>query len=185
MSQILRTARLLAAEHPGAVLVCPVCGGALKGGNLERHLAKLHPDAIDPTDELSWHGLGFHRGRLWVDDDELRLRRTGGLRRRRLAGIDRITAGATIKSQADPIMATYDDVNAAGIDHRAGGYLRAHSGRRSITVRCRSGSPFRKVWTGWEQGGQRRRWDITLAPGDFAALQYALTRIGPLRLRDR
>lgn len=38
-------ARSLAAAHPDAALPCPRCAGAVKGVNLDRHLAKVHPDA--------------------------------------------------------------------------------------------------------------------------------------------
>ncbi len=39
-------ARRLAAQHPHAMLPCPLCGVTLKAENLERHIAKTHPDFV-------------------------------------------------------------------------------------------------------------------------------------------
>jgi hypothetical protein len=56
----------------------------------------------------------------------------------------------------------------------AGTYLAIGSGRRGVVVGSPTATGLRKHWTGWEKGPVRRRWDITLDPGDAVALEYAL-----------
>jgi len=59
---------------------------------------------------------------------------------------------------------------------RGGAYLRIVAGWSSITVGCEQVSGLGRYWNprAWRQGGDRRRWDITLDPISFATLQYGL-----------
>lgn len=87
---------------------------------------------------------------------------------------------------------------------RVGPYLRFVAGWSSITVGCvsfggsaspwaatfkanraKSASGLGRYWnsSAWREGGKRRRWDITLDPGAFAALQYGLVVRGVLSPR--
>jgi len=58
MAQIEHPAAQLAAAHPESVLPCPLCAATVKGANLDRHLAKVHPgEALDgQSAERSWSG---------------------------------------------------------------------------------------------------------------------------------
>lgn len=48
--------RRLAAERPDGPVPCPVCVAAVKGANLERHLAKVHQDSSGGADGSRWGG---------------------------------------------------------------------------------------------------------------------------------
>jgi hypothetical protein len=122
------------------------------------------------------------RARLTLTDGGARLRHTLGLRRRNIGPVQRLETGAAYKVVPAPGTAGYHDVY-AGVDQRAGSYLRLRGRRNSITVRSRN-SQLRTSWTGWHPAKRRRRWDITLTDGDFAALQYSLAEPGLLRPRD-
>ncbi len=55
----LPIARSLAAANPQAMLPCPLCAAALHGENMEKHLAKAHPEAEHGSPEpevLVWVG---------------------------------------------------------------------------------------------------------------------------------
>jgi hypothetical protein len=121
------------------------------------------------------------RARLTLADGGARLRHTLGLRRRNIGPVQRLESGSAYKVVPAAGTSGYDDVY-AGTDQRAGSYLRLRGRRRSITVRTRN-SQLRKSWTGWHPAPRRRRWDVTLADGDFAALQYALAEQGLLSPR--
>lgn len=50
-------ARRLAAARPDAPVPCPACAAGVKGANLARHLAKVHPGVADPgAGTTSWSG---------------------------------------------------------------------------------------------------------------------------------
>lgn len=216
----------LAAARPEAKLPCPRCGDAVKGANLERHLAKAHPGAGDPptwwrgpeqvtarrlmvvgavvavagialatqiTAEavglalggagalavvvggLATYGIGRFPGRLRVDEGGVVLRHGFGLGRRHLPGVDSVVLGRSIVEKTDPSSGPYVE--------RSGTYLRLQSGRRAVVVRCRGAGELRATWTGWQQGPERQRADITISPADLAALQYALWDLGVLEPR--
>ena len=67
-----------------------------------------------------------------------------------------------------------------GYDEHVGTYLRLGTGFGAITVGCPSSTKVRTHWEGWAPGGQRTRWDITLAPAAFVAFQYDLAERGVL-----
>lgn len=48
--------RRLAAERPDGPVPCPVCVAAVKGANLERHLAKVHQGGPDGAHGSRWGG---------------------------------------------------------------------------------------------------------------------------------
>lgn len=41
------TARALAVAHPAATLPCPICAVSVKAANLDVHLGRVHPGAVD------------------------------------------------------------------------------------------------------------------------------------------
>ncbi|HWI43828.1 MAG TPA: hypothetical protein VNS81_09415 [Nocardioides sp.] len=51
----LERARRLAGEQPEGPVPCPVCAAEVKGGNLDRHLAKVHEGDGDAHDSR-WSG---------------------------------------------------------------------------------------------------------------------------------
>ncbi len=64
-----------------------------------------------------------------------------------------------------------------------GAYLRVAHGRRAVVIGCADATDVRTHWTGWQPGKRRKVWDVTLAPGPFVALQYALADAGQLTAR--
>lgn len=127
-------------------------------------------------------GVPMFRGRLSVKGDGFVLSHTLGLRRRRLARVDRIEAGSAYDVRT---INAGGDATSGGprIEEPAGIYVELCSGRRYITVRCKQNTGFRKTWVGWEQAGRSRRWHIILYPADFVSLQYTLVDLGLLTLR--
>ncbi|MDQ3989125.1 MAG: hypothetical protein M3291_08005 [Actinomycetota bacterium] len=123
------------------------------------------------------------RGRLSVQGESLVLSHTLGLRRRRLARVDRVETGSAYDVRSSS--SGGDGTGGQTTEEPVGMYLKLHGGRRHITVRCKQSAGFRKTWTGWEQAARSRRWHITLAPADFVALQYILSELGILTLRTR
>lgn len=175
-------ARRIALQHPGATLGCPACDASLTASNLDRHLGKVHPDVLSPA-PTAWRGVGrVFRGHLALRDGHLELRRPLGLDRR-VALPAAVTVGGARTTRADVIDVSLDVPTPRMHEERAGVYLQVGTGRRSIAVRCPSGGGVRRHWSGWQQGPRRRRWHITLAAPDFAALQYALAEVGMLQLR--
>ena len=222
----LERARRLAAQLPGSAVPCPVCVAAVKGANLERHLAKTHgggatahescwrgPERVgsrrllalgllvgvatlvrvvvsgEQRDVVVLGGIGFAAvtviiwaavgwgaplfpGRLRMDERGALLRHSLGLGRRRLARIDRLVLGSAWESR--PAGSSGSDDTYESADVRVGTYLELGSGRRAITVHCRTAGSIRSTWSGWEQGKRRKRIDITLDRAEFVALQLAL-----------
>lgn len=182
MAEILRIAGELAAARPGALLPCPVCAAAVRAANLDHHLRRQHPGAEPGT---SWAGTDWRGGRLTGEGHGLSLRRWAGLSRSAVAVPRRVVVGSLTRSRPDPAMTSYaDDINVPYVTERAGTYLQIDGAEgQSIVVACRKPGPVRKVWDGWTQGPARRRRQITLADGDFVALQYLLAGRGLLRPR--
>lgn len=184
MSRIRRAARYLAARNPALLMACPCCAATVIGAALDRHLDHVHPDDLDPADEMRWRAIGLGLTRLTVESGEFHLRQLAGLRHRRIAVVERVTVGPIVGWRPDPTLVSYtDDFDERGSDRRVGAYLRIDGGGEAITVHSRSAGQLRTVWTGWYEGKAVRRADLTLAAGDFVALQYLLHEIGPLRLR--
>jgi hypothetical protein len=50
VSEAVRHARELAAQHPGSRLSCPTCAAVVNAGNLDRHLAE-HPMNVPGSDQ--------------------------------------------------------------------------------------------------------------------------------------
>lgn len=229
-------ARRLAAARPDAQVPCPVCAAGVKGLNLERHLAKVHPGPAVVADPARWSGperVGSRRllalgllvavaagayavasgeqddrvilggiaaaavpsivwavvaggaplfpGRLRVDGRGALLRHSFGLGRRRLRTLDRVVLGSAWERR--PAGDTGGEDSDGSVDARVGVYLQLGSGRRRITVHCRTGGAMRTTWAGWEQGPKRRRLDITLDRAEFVALQLALWDLDLLTAR--
>lgn len=223
----LERARRLAARLPETAVPCPLCAAAVKGANLERHLARTHDDHDVPPHASRWRGaervssrwlaaLGLlvgtaavvvtlasqeqrdavilggiavasvtviiwsavawgvplFPGRLRVDERGALLRHSLGLGRRRLVVIDRVVLGSAWESR--PTGSSGSDETYESANVRIGTYLQLCSGRRTITVHCRTGGSIRSTWSGWEQGRRRKRLDITLDRTSFVALQLAL-----------
>lgn len=176
------TARRLAQQHPDATLGCPGCDASVKASNLDHHLGKVHPGLPSPA-PTAWRGVGrLFRSHLALRDGRLELHRPLG-RDRRVALPADVTLGGARATRADVIDVGLDLPNPGTHEERAGVYLQVGTGRRSIAVRCPSGGGVRRHWSGWQQGPRRRRWHITLAAAEFAALQYALAEVGMLQLR--
>lgn len=225
----LERARRLADVLPDAAVPCPVCVAAVKGANLERHLARTHRDLVeaDAAHPSRWRGrervgsrwllvlvflvvaaaagpmvlsgeqddrviLGgiaaiavatilwaavawgapLLPGRLRVDRDGAVLRHSFGLGRRHLPEIERVVLGSAWASR--PAGSSGNDDTYESVDVRVGAYLQLRSGRRRITVHCPVAGSVRSTWSGWEQGGRRKRFDITVDRRAFVALQLAL-----------
>lgn len=206
---------------------CPLCVAAVKGANLDRHLARTHAGDEAPPHPSRWRGaervgsrrllvlgllvgtasvvvtltsgeqrdavvlggIGFAAvaviiwwavawgaplfpGRLRVDERGALLRHSFGLGRRRLDVIDRLVLGSAWESR--PTGSSGSDDSYESVDVRVGSYLQLRSGRRSITVHCRTAGSVRTTWSGWEQGKRRKRLDITVDRTAFVALQLAL-----------
>ncbi len=117
------------------------------------------------------------RARVVVTDREVVLRHRLGTGTVRVALPARIESGALVRQVGGG-----DGEGGGGPAHdeRVGSYLRIASGRRAITVGCSRGTRERKHWEGWVPGPARRRWDVTMEPVDFVALQYALASAGAL-----
>lgn len=49
LSSTVAIARSLAAAHPSATLPCPACEAIVNAGNLDRHLGKVHPTALQES----------------------------------------------------------------------------------------------------------------------------------------
>jgi len=122
MTIAVATAISLAAEHPSALLPCPVCAAGLKGENLERHLHATHgTDAAGAPASRELHP------RLRIEPDALVVHRRLGLGRRRVAlpatveigGLAASVPSAGTTSYADDYNVPYDDDDVA-----AGTYLR-------------------------------------------------------------
>lgn len=230
-------ARRLAAARPDAPVPCPACAAGVKGANLERHLAKVHPagsgggadvarwsgpervgsrrlllvavlavvacaafwmTADEPDDRvllgaagllavalIVWGAVGWGAplfpGRLRVDHRGALLRHSFGLGRRRLGAVDRVVIGGAREGRPAAVQGWDDGYESA--DARVGVYLQLCSGRRRITVHCRTAGAVRSTWNGWQQGAQRRSLDITLDRAEFVALQLALWDLGVLTVR--
>jgi len=54
---MIATARDLARRHPRAKLACPICATSLAAENLDKHLAKVHPGALDVA--APWRGKDY------------------------------------------------------------------------------------------------------------------------------
>lgn len=67
---------------------------------------------------------------------------------------------------------------------RVGTYLRLANGRKALTLGCPHHTGLRKHWAGWQQGKQRRQWDITVDPPAFVSFQYAMATYGALTPRS-
>lgn len=117
-------------------------------------------------------GVPLFPGSLRVDARGAVLRHSFGLGRRRLAAIDRVVLGSAWESR--PAGSSGSEETYESTDVRTGTYLQLCSGRRTITVHCRTGGSIRSTWSGWEQGERRKRLDITLDRTAFVALQLAL-----------
>ena len=120
---------------------------------------------------VAW-GAPLFPGRLRVDERGALLRHSFGLGRRRLDVIDRLVLGSAWESR--PTGSSGSDDSYESVDVRVGSYLQLRSGRRSITVHCRTAGSVRTTWSGWEQGKRRKRLDITVDRTAFVALQLAL-----------
>jgi hypothetical protein len=168
------------------MLPCPVCAGSVKGENLEKHLAKVHPGAAPPASP--WRGkgaLGLFPCSLAIGD-ALVLRHTLGLAERVLSFPASVEAGSLWTSQGDATMSSYgDDINVAHTDVKAGRYIRVQCPRSriGITVGCRGGVPLAGHWTGWTQGERRRSADLVIARDAMVAFEYALVERGLLKPR--
>jgi hypothetical protein len=172
----LTIARRLAAEHPGARLPCPACAVSVNAGNLDRHLAGVHPGfaAAAPP----WRGTGFFPVSLTFTDDALVLRHRLGLSRRAVALPCRLEVGPLVAWRLDPVMSSYaDDTNVAGEHVRAGRYLRL-VGEAAITIGCRQATQFHAHWDRAQlhDGAPRRRCDLILPRVALVALEYELAR---------
>lgn len=53
----------------------------------------------------------------------------------------------------------------------------------SLVIGTPTGTGLRQHWMGWQQGSVRRRWDLTLSPGDMVSLEYVLHERGLLTPR--
>jgi hypothetical protein len=161
-----------------AVVVCAVVWGT--SGEPDDRLVLgtvgLLAVALVVWGAVGW-GAPLFPGRLRVDERGALLRHTYGLGRRRLASLDRVVLGGAWEGRpaGGAGSETYETV-----DVRVGVYLQLCSGRRRITVHCRTGGLVRRTWTGWEQGARRRSLDITLDRAEFVALQLALWELGHL-----
>jgi hypothetical protein len=129
---------------------------------------------------VGW-GAPLFPGRLRVDERGALLRHSFGLGRRRLRSIDRVVLGSAWESRPAGNSGADDSYESA--DVRVGAYLQLCSGRRRITVHCRTGGGVRTTWAGWEQGRRRKGLDITLDRARFVALQLALWDLGVLTVR--
>jgi len=120
------------------------------------------------------------RARVAVTRREVVLRHRWGTGIVRVALPARLESGSLIRRVGGE---SGDETGSGGgpaYDERVGSYLRVGHGRHAITVGCPSGTRVRKHWHGWAPGPARRRWDITLAPAEFVAFQYALAAAGVL-----
>lgn len=231
----LERARRLADVLPDAAVPCPVCVAAVKGANLERHLARTHADgaetaaahgsrwrgrervgsrwllglaflvavaaaaftvlsgeqddrvilggiAVPAVATIIWAavawGAPLFPGRLRVDQDGAVLRHSFGLGRRRLSRVERVVIGSAWESR--PAGNSGNDDTYESVDVRVGAYLQLCAGRRRITVHCPVAGSLRSTCSGWEQGGRRKRMDITLDRTAFVALQLALWELDVL-----
>lgn len=119
------------------------------------------------------------RARVAVTDREVVLRHRWGTGIVRVALPARVETGALVRRVGASGGGEGGDVSDAH-DERVGTYLRVGAGRRAVTVGCPSGTRVRSHWSGWVSGPARRREDVTLAPADFVAFQYALAAAGVL-----
>lgn len=125
------------------------------------------------------------RAAVTVTNREVVLRHRYGTGTVRVALPARLEAGTLIRHhRASGGGEGSGDVTVA-YDERVGSYLRIADRHRAITVGCPNGTRVRKHWEGWVPGPTRRRWDITMEPVDFVALQYALASVGVLGVRPR
>jgi hypothetical protein len=179
------TAASLAAQHPSALLPCPICAASLKGENLERHLHKTHAEGTAPvgngvspaTDQI------FH-SRLRLEPGTLVLRRRFMLGRRRISLPASVEIGGLTKSVPSAGMTSYaDDFNVPHDDVAAGTYLRLSAAGSAVIIGCSQNTAVRKHWSGWKPGPRRRSTHLRLDPPSFVALQYALAESGTLTLR--
>lgn len=171
-------ARHLATEHPEAIVACPGCDAGVKGENLARHLEKTHPSLEGHT---RWRGLGWLDGELALEANALVLRRF--LRFTRTVSLpSALAVGPARVSRADVIDTSLGIANPLHHDERAGTCLHVGGDRGAIVVRCTSGGGARRHWRGWRQAAGTRSWHITLAAGDFAALQHVLASFGMLAI---
>jgi hypothetical protein len=173
-------ARHHAATWPDTLVGCPGCGVAVKGANLEGHIAKQHPTLGDGA-PAAWQGVGFWRGRLALEGEDLVLRRLL-LPARRVTLPAPVAIGSARIGRPEFISASTGAVHAPTVYESAGACL--HVGdRRTLVVRCKSGGDVRRVWRGWSQARRTTRWHITLDAPSFAALQYLLAARGMLAVR--
>ncbi|HWJ08427.1 MAG TPA: hypothetical protein VNS46_03570 [Nocardioides sp.] len=129
---------------------------------------------------VGW-GAPLFPGALRLDGRGVVLRHSYGLGRRRLRSIDAVVLGSAWESR--PAGNSGNDDSYESVDARIGGYLQLRSGRRRITVHCKTAGSVRATWSGWEQGPKRKRLDITLDRTEFVALQLALWELGVLTPR--
>jgi hypothetical protein len=182
VTEIVAIARRIAAAAPDAELPCPVCGALLRAGNLERHLARIHPG--DRGAGTAWRGRGWKGGRLSWDDGVLRWRSRTGLRRRSVGPEQVVVAGSTVSNRTEWTSVTnFPDHGGTTTQERSGAYVEVHGDGRPIAVHCRAGGTVRKAWVGWEAGPRLTQWQITVDPDAFVALSYLLVAAGALRPR--
>ncbi|HEX7135706.1 MAG TPA: hypothetical protein VF228_24220 [Iamia sp.] len=118
------------------------------------------------------------RARVAVTNREVVLQHRYGTGIERVALPARVEAGTLIRRVGGGGGENGD--GSPSLDEQVGSYLRVGRGRHAVTVGCPSGTRVRKHWAGWTAGPARRRWDITLAPAEFVAFQYALAAAGAL-----
>lgn len=154
-------APVLGYLHWGAVAMLVVVLGALGGSAL------LWRDPL--------------RARLDLDDGGLVLTFCLGLRRHRVSLPAPLVAGRLERvplGGGDP-----ERYSTPTSPEPAGTYLSVGSGRHQLVIGSPTATGLRQHWSGWAQGPVRRRWDVTLAPGDAVSLQYALHERGLLAVR--
>jgi hypothetical protein len=118
---------------------------------------------------------------LSFEDDSVVLQYCLGLRRHRVALPAAIEAGKLERiplGGGDP-----ERYSPPTRPEAAGTYLAIGHGRHALVIGSPTSTGLRQHWKGWAQGPVRRQWDITLAPGDAVALQYALYERGLLATR--
>lgn len=153
---------------------CPVCGVSPKGKNFVKHQDK-HPGAVVAT---TWRSarrtLRYPFGvTLRVEPDAVWLGR-------KHVAPQQVRMGSAWRSRPDGLSSTGGvDPGYGTVEEHAGTYLAIGK----IVVRCDISTDVRRNWTGWEQGGRRKRWRVTLHAGDFVAFQYALAELGLLQPR--
>ncbi|MCU1353349.1 MAG: hypothetical protein JWM05_2558 [Acidimicrobiales bacterium] len=126
---------------------------------------------------VALQSAGRWRAAVEVDNSGIVLRHRLGIGRRRVVVPMSLQTAKLYRTKGS----SHPQSGAAGETLALGTYLRASSGRRSVTVRTKSKTALDKRWEGIERSHDRTSWDVELDLHAFQRLLDALAENGTIR----